>query len=912
MDFFAYLNHNELNIEFTFENSTTSINFLDVTIYMENNSLHTRCYTKPTDSGIFLRADSCHHPNWISAIPGGQLRRIKRNCSIPQSYNEEASRMKNKFMASGYGETNLDKTMNIVGTLNREDLLVEKTKTPTKIANQDWAFITTFNSQYKTLERILNKHWGILRGDPIIGKRIPAKPKCIYRKAPNIGSKISLCITCFFIAALQITDYDLQVNANKKAHNCSAYMGNDLVVRRGQEILMTLTFNAALKAEDRVQFTASLVTSAGAGNSLLENTFTDSAMSSTNSWGAQRGSSNSTSVTFTLFTPNDAVIGRYALTVQTNGGGKRIGEFILLFNPWAPGDIVYLSDQAQREEYVLSEFGLIFIGEAGNPSSAPWNYGQFQERILYITFVLLDSSLSFRRNPSEDVRKRNNPLHVSRVLSAIVNSKDDTGVVQGNWSGDYSDGTNPSAWNGSTSILKSWYEKRQPVKYGQCWVFAGVLCTVSRALGLPCRLITNYNSAHDTDGNLSIERYYDVSGEPVEESDDSIWNFHCWNEGWFFRTDLGDAYSGWQIYDSTPQEMSDGIYQLGPTSQHAVKEGEVNKLYDTRFVFSEVNADVINTIVQKDGKKTKGDTERSTVGQLICTKAVGRDSYMDITQEYKYAEGTPKEREIYNKALQSIGRSTGFVAFSADAAPASAPRRELDVSGVISVSGTPEVGDDVNTILILKNLTSKKRSVTANISVAAVVYTRAVRRKIFKQSVTVHLGPNEGGGRGVPACLSCIQSKRKKTFVKEIPLKITYAQYEKALTTDNMIHMTAVCQVEDWGDLFVEANISLKNPPLITQVLGPTALGRPVAIEVRFTNPLPTAVSDCVLTVEGSGLTKEDVTKSFGVLEPAKMMNVKLDIVPYATGEKKLLINFTCNKFNDIKAFLAMNVAENS
>ncbi|XP_075033768.1 protein-glutamine gamma-glutamyltransferase E-like isoform X2 [Mixophyes fleayi] len=688
------------------------------------------------------------------------------------------------------------------------------------------------------------------------------------------------------MSALQVINFDLQVNANKSAHNCSGYMNNDLIVRRGQEFNISVTFSEPLKTADRLQFTTSLVTTMG-GNSLLEYSFFDSIVSSSNSWGAKRGASESASVTMTLFTPSDAVIGRYTLTLQTSGSSKRLGEFTLLFNPWVPGDIVYLSDQAQREEYVLSEFGLIFIGEPGHPFSAPWNYGQFQARILYISLVLLDSTLSFRRNPSEDVRKRNNPLHISRVLSAIVNSKDDSGVVQGNWSGDYADGTNPSAWNGSTSILKSWYEQKQPVKYGQCWVFAGVLCTVSRALGLPCRVITNYNSAHDTDGNLSIEKYYDLSGEPVEESDDSIWNFHCWNEAWFYRTDLGDSYSGWQIFDSTPQELSDGIFQLGPTSQRAVKEGEVDKPYDARFVFSEVNADVINRIIQKNGTKTIGDIERSTVGELICTKAVGGENYNNITQDYKYAEGTAKEREIYNKALRLIG--AGFVAFSADAASAGAPNREKAVSGVISVSGTPKVGKDIDAILTLENLTSQKRSVVANISAAAVVYTKAVRRKIFKESVTVLLGPNE---------------------VKEIPLNITYAQYEKALTTDKMIQMTAVCQVEDWGDLFVEANITLENPPLITKVLGPPVLGKPVTIEVKFTNPLPTAVKDCVLTAEGSGLTNDEVKKSFGTLEPAKTMNVTLDIVPRVTGERKLLINFTCDKFSDIKAFVTMNVAE--
>ena len=35
-----------------------------------------------------------------------------------------------------------------------------------------------------------------------------------------------------------------------------------------------------------------------------------------------------------------------------------------------------------------------------------------------------------------------------------------------------------------------------------------------------------------------------------------------WNEAWLRRVDLpGDGeYDGWQAFDSTPQELSDGVY----------------------------------------------------------------------------------------------------------------------------------------------------------------------------------------------------------------------------------------------------------------------------------------------------------------------------------------------------------------
>lgn len=59
------------------------------------------------------------------------------------------------------------------------------------------------------------------------------------------------------------------------------------------------------------------------------------------------------------------------------------------------------------------------------------------------------------------------------------------------------------------------------------------------------------------------------------------------------RPDLGPEYGGWQALDATPQETSEDMYRCGPTSLRAVRDGEIEKPYDTSYVFAEVNADKV-------------------------------------------------------------------------------------------------------------------------------------------------------------------------------------------------------------------------------------------------------------------------------------------------------------------------------
>uniref|UniRef100_A0A803T7E6 Transglutaminase-like domain-containing protein n=1 Tax=Anolis carolinensis TaxID=28377 RepID=A0A803T7E6_ANOCA len=364
------------------------------------------------------------------------------------------------------------------------------------------------------------------------------------------------------------------------------------------------------------------------------------------------------------------------------------------------------------------------------------------------------------------------------------------GVLEGNWSGYYYDGVSPSSWSGSVKILRQWKSSGfQPVRYGQCWVFAGVLTTVLRCLGFPARMISNFSSGHDTNTNLRLDTYYRPDGSELP----------CVE--WFTRSDLGAKYNGWQILDATPQEQSSGVFQCGPASLVAIKEGDVDLNYECPFIFGEVNADIVTWTYDTDKQKWKKAYEDTrSVGKKISTKALGSFTRLDVTDTYKYSEGSSEERETFQKARDKLDMSS--MAMSAMARPTMAmPAMDIPtllpdppkprVTGKFEVKSRPEVGQDVELVLQLTNLAPAASTLTANMNAWTIVYTGKPIHEVWKDSLALTLGPQE-----------------EKAF----PIKISYADYQKHLTTDNVIQATAVCQVKEGADTVVLQNISLENP----------------------------------------------------------------------------------------------------
>ncbi|XP_020013011.1 protein-glutamine gamma-glutamyltransferase 5 isoform X1 [Castor canadensis] len=706
---------------------------------------------------------------------------------------------------------------------------------------------------------------------------------------------------------LEVALTDFQSSWNNVRHHTDEISVDSLLVRRGQAFNITLYFrNRGFQPGlDNIIFVAET----GPLPELAKGTravFSLASCGGPSPWIASLETNGATSMEVSLRAPPMAAVGRYVLKIhisscQGSVTAYQLGEFILLFNPWCPGDAVFLDSEPQRLEYVVNDYGFIYQGNKNWIRPCPWNYGQFEENIIDICLELLDKSLHFQIDPGTDCALRGSPVYISRVVCAMINSNDDNGVLNGNWSENYTDGVNPAEWTGSVAILKQWHATGcQPVRYGQCWVFAAVMCTVMRCLGIPTRVITNFDSGHDTDGNLIIDEYYDNTGRILEnKKKDTVWNYHVWNECWMARKDLSPGYGGWQVLDATPQETSNGLYCCGPASVRAIKEGEVDLNYDTCFAFSMVNADCMSWLVH-DGKEEKLYHDTTTVGNFISTKSIQSDERDDITESYKYGEGSPQERQVFLKALQKLktrrpqdthrvdSRPTRFMSPNQDS-PHSLDTSPLQPSDVVQVSlkfkllDPPNMGQDINFVLLALNMSPQFKDLKVNLSAQSLLHDGSPLSPFWQDIVFLTLCPKEA-----------------KTY----PCKIPYSQYSQFLSTDKLIRISALGEEKSSPEkILVNKIITLTYPGITINVLGAAFVNQPLSIQVIFSNPLSEPVEDCVLTLEGSGLFKKQQRILIGVLKPHHKATITLKTVPFKSGQRQIQANLKSNKFKDIKGY---------
>lgn len=109
--------------------------------------------------------------------------------------------------------------------------------------------------------------------------------------------------------------------------------------------------------------------------------------------------------------------------------------------------------------------------------------------------------------------------------------------------------------------------------------------------------------------------------------------------------------------------------------------------------------------------------------------------------------GSAEERSVYKKACSKLPRSSGpprrpSSALEDAASPELITRPEL--YGKFKLAQPPMLGKDIDLILTLANLSRAPKTVTINLSVSSVLYTRTAVQEILKETMQLIFGSQEG------------------------------------------------------------------------------------------------------------------------------------------------------------------------
>ncbi|XP_038056774.1 protein-glutamine gamma-glutamyltransferase K-like isoform X2 [Patiria miniata] len=663
----------------------------------------------------------------------------------------------------------------------------------------------------------------------------------------------------------RVKSVDLLTAKNQPAHHTDPYEYGGLVVRRGQAFDVEITL---AKNDDAVVLTVELwwgdKPMASHDNFIvIPVRAIGGASDDVDEWAAKVTGVQETKMTVRISSPSTCQIGRYKMAVKTSVGETNDfrfeleGHIYVLFNPWCKDDDVFMHNEEQRKEYVLNDMGMYFYGNSKYVGSSPWYFGQFELGIMECVVRLLESA-------EKRFGAYSSSIEISRLLSALVNSPDEGGILVGNWSGNYEGGTEPTAWSGSASIFEEFIRTGQPVKYGQCWVFGGLLTTALRAVGIPARTITNFSSAHDADANCLLDYHFDKDGKSLNTAD-SVWNFHVWNDAWMARHDLPKGYGGWQAVDSTPQEYSDYVFRCGPASLTAIKSGHVYLSYDTKFVFAEVNACKVKWMISTDYSVAPKiiSIETDAVGTSVLTKAVGKMEREDITSQYKPEEGSIMEYLSLFTADKHVDSLKKLIA---------EPGKDTNLD--INLPEDVLIGKDFTVKAKFKKTcpVSELRSVTLYISCTSMYYTGVKAKLVFESQDSVEIKDAEA-----------VHEWQVKA-IDYLPNLVDQANLRFQVT----MFVAETNQIANKGSDF-----RLIKPDLEVQVPKTVAAGTSFTVDVKFTNPLSTILHGCFFHTEGPAvlLHKKEAFRNIKGNETVQYQVTAVAKKP--SGTKEILVSFS-------------------
>lgn len=344
-----------------------------------------------------------------------------------------------------------------------------------------------------------------------------------------------------------------------------------------------------------------------------------------------------------------------------------------------------------------------------------------------------------------------------------------------------------------------------------------------------------------------------------------------------------ELYDGWQAVDATPQEMSDGMYKLGPAPVKAVKRGEINVLYDCDFVFAEVNADEIYWRYRGSSQAMKLiRKDSSRIGKFISTKAVGAWEREDITESYKFDEKSCDERITMMKALKQTCNPLARL-YAND--------EFHDIDFEVEIRNDVKIGEPFTISLKINNNSDETtHPIEGIVHVDTILYTGKLRKPLKAMPFRTVLDPNS----------SSIQE-----------LYVDFEEYFSNILDQAYFKIICSASVEGTNyEYFAQEDYRLRKPDIKIILNNEPVSRRPLYVTAMLHNPMPIPLTNGVFRFECSG-DWQPIEIPCGYIEANGSTDVRFRIMPHFEGNAQIAAKFNAVELNDVDGFLAFEVSKN-
>ena len=181
---------NDWQVQFELTAYGKTVDFLDITIYLNKGNWHTKPFSKETDSHAYLLPSSCHPPNVTKNIPYGTALRLRRICSETCEYIKCCALWPSTFFKNrGYNVESTTKTFNKLLRVPRASLLKKQPKKTRPISSPTITLpLTKYTAPFKAKA---NNLASILTSNPFTATTFPTTPRIAFQPPQNLGKLLT-------------------------------------------------------------------------------------------------------------------------------------------------------------------------------------------------------------------------------------------------------------------------------------------------------------------------------------------------------------------------------------------------------------------------------------------------------------------------------------------------------------------------------------------------------------------------------------------------------------------------------------------------------------------------------------------------------------------------------------------------